>query len=82
MNNSYQFTSKEGDIVFLPGGLKGEVRKIEFHIGGNSKEVCVKPFAGWFTRLRLFLSGKTRFYDHDINKLVLLKKSEGKEVGV
>ncbi len=73
--DNYKHASSEGDIVRLPSGIVGIVSHIDFHCGGNIKEVGVFPLTNWFFRLILTLLGRTSYYDDDINSLTLLTKA-------
>ena len=69
-NETYQFSSDQGDIVVLPSGELGIVSKWELLCVGHVKEVTVFPlFASSLKRFLGFFLGWYRFYDGEINKL-------------
>ena len=74
----YQFSVSVGDIVRLPSGAEGEVKFVDVVIRKEkpSKIVFVEPDVVWWLRWILWFSGHLWYCDKEINKLVLLKKSE------
>ncbi|MDX1608102.1 MAG: hypothetical protein R3251_02750 [Candidatus Spechtbacterales bacterium] len=72
MEDKYQYTVREGDVVQMPGGTVGIVTKVEFDLGCVSKEVQIFPFTNWLHRVILSLFKKAIFFDNEINKLKLV----------
>jgi len=58
-----------GEVVILPCGALAIVNGWDILCGGNVMEVTVYPFTNWLHRFWLFITGQTRFYDAQIDRL-------------
>lgn len=58
-----------GDLVVLPSGVLAIVNNWEIICAGHVMEVTVYPFVNWLHRFWLFITGQTRFYDEQIDRL-------------
>ena len=60
---------EKGEIVVLPSGTLAIVNGWDIICAGHVIEVTVYPFANWLHRFWLFITGQTRFYDAQIDRL-------------
>lgn len=68
--DTYQYTSKKGDWVWLPNGQLGVVADTDILCGGNVKKVEVVPVrAGRLKKFLYRLFNVWSFYDAQINDL-------------
>ena len=72
---TYQMDARKGDIVAMPNNVMGIVSLSQIIAGGNCKMVKVHPFTNWSRRFLLYITGKTWFYDQEINKLQLIYRT-------
>ena len=70
MEETYQYKSKEGDVVRLPNGRLGVIAAVDIICGGHVKKVEVVPEdAGQLKRFFCRMFNVYSFYDVQINDL-------------
>lgn len=66
----YRLASRSGDVVRMKCGVTAVVTGYDFLCGGHFKQLTLRPKCSKIQHLWLFLRGKLRPVDEEINELV------------